>query len=125
MTSPDVVTLWAELEQLAWTPGRRGAVGDGPAVSDHAVLRYRERVERVPRVRARQRLQQLASHAVWEDAPRDWMTILLHPGTCYGYPDQRPDVCLLEREGWVVTVLSERYLRQEAEARRQGGVRRH
>lgn len=124
MTSPDVELLWAELEQLAWSPGRRGAVGDGPAVSDHAVLRYRQRVERIPQVRARRRLQSLALEALWQDVPRDWMTVVLHPGTHYGYSDRRPDVCLLEREGWLVTVLSERYLRQEAAARRQAGGRR-
>ncbi len=113
MTSPDEDLLWAELEQLAWSPGRRGAVGDGLAVSNHAVLRYRQRVERIPRVRARQRLQALAEDAVWQGVPRDWMTIVLHPDTAYGYPKHRTDVCLLEREGFVVTVLSERFLRQQ------------
>jgi hypothetical protein len=113
MTSPDVDLLWAELEQLAWSPERRGVVGDGLAVSDHAVLRYRERVERIPRVRARRRVQELAAEAVWEYQPRDWMTVVLHPNTVYGYPPRRLDVCLLERDGFVVTVLSERFLRQQ------------
>lgn len=116
MTSPDVDLLWAELEQLARSPGRRGAVGGGLAVSDHAVLRYRERVERVPRVRARRRLQELAEDAVWEGAPRDWMTVVLHPNTVYGYPPRRLDVCLLERDGFVVTVVSKRFLRQQESA---------
>jgi len=89
-------------------------VGDGPAVSDHAVLRYRERVESLPRVRARRRLEDLAATAEWQDLPRRWTTLLLHPGTHYGYPTRRRDVCLLERDGIVVTVLSERFLRQHA-----------
>ena len=123
MTSPEGDLLWAELEQLAWSPGRCGAVGGGLAVSDHAVLRYRERVEGIPRVRARRRLADLAAEAVWQDAPREWMTVVLHPGTHYGYASGRPDVCLLEREGFVVTVLSERFLRQQRRASPQRGVR--
>ena len=123
MTSLDVDLLWAELEQLAWSPGRRGAVGDGLAVSDHAVMRYRERVERIARARARRSVQQLADEAVWEGEPRNWMTIVLHPDTFYGYPPGRLDVCLLERGGCVVTVLSQRFLKQQATvmARRSGG----
>lgn len=122
MTSPDVELLWAELEELAWSHERRGAVGGGLAVSDHAVLRYRERVERIPRVRARRRLQDLASGAVWQDVPREWMTVVLHPGTHYGYPSGRPDVCLLEREGFVVTVMSDRFLRQQERTTRGRGT---
>lgn len=77
------------------------------------MLRYRERVERIARVRARRRVEQLAAEAVWEYEPRDWMTVVLYPDTVYGYPPRRLDVCLLERDGFVVTVLSQRFLRQQ------------
>jgi hypothetical protein len=40
------------------------------------------------------------------------MPIVLHADTHYGYPVSGVDVCLLERRGFVVTVLSERFLRQ-------------
>ena len=38
------------------------------------------------------------------------MTVVLHPATVYGYGATRPDVCLLARDGAVVTVLSRRFL---------------
>lgn len=50
------------------------------------------------------------------------MTVVLHPETRYGYPDRRSDVCLLEREGCVVTVLSERFLRQQEHTPRRQGL---
>jgi hypothetical protein len=92
-------------------------VGNDLAVSDHAVLRYRQRVERIPRVQARRRLQGLAAMARWQELPRRWTALVLHPGTHYGYLSHRPDVGLLEREGVVVTVLSERFLRQQWQPR--------
>ena len=58
--------------------------------------------------------------ATWQELPRRRTPVLLHPGTRYGYPSQRLDVCLLERDGVVVTVLSERFLRQQ---RQQGQLR--
>ena len=111
--SPDLDLLWRELALLAEHPERRGVVGGDLAVSDHAVLRYRQRVEGIPRVRARHRMGELAAAADWEGRPRSWMPVVLHPGTVYGYPTARPDVCLLERDGFIVTVLSKRFLRVE------------
>lgn len=118
--SPDLELLWSELTLLAEHPERRGVVGGDLAVSHHAVLRYRQRVEGVPRVRARHRMAELAAVAEWEERPRPWMPVVLHPRTTYGYPPVRPDVCLLERDGLIVTVLSERFLREQRLALGQG-----
>lgn len=66
-------------------------------------------------------MQELASAAVWQHVPREWMTVVLHPETHYGYPFGRPDVCLLERDGFVVTVMSERFLRRQERTSRGRG----
>ncbi|MBL8927469.1 MAG: hypothetical protein JNM77_14695 [Pseudonocardia sp.] len=79
-------------------------------ITDHAVLRYRERVERVPRWLALRRIRAMCSTASWTFRPHSWMTVVLHPATVYGYGAARPDVCLLVRDGAVVTVLSRRFL---------------
>lgn len=59
--------------------------------------------------------------ATWQELPRRWTAVVLHPGTHYGYPSRRLDVCLLERDGVVVTVLSERFLRQRSPLRPRTG----
>ena len=79
-------------------------------ITDHAVQRYRERVERVPRWLALRRIRAMIRTASWASRPRSWMTVVLHPGTVYGYGAARPDVCLLVRDAAVVTVLSRRFL---------------
>lgn len=83
-------------------------------ITAHAVQRYRERVERVPRWLALRRIRAICSTAAWTFRPRSWMTVVLHPSTVYGYGANRPDVCLLVRDGAVVTVLSRRFLAAEA-----------
>lgn len=57
--SPDLDLLWSELQLLSEHPGRREVVGGDLAVANHAVLRYRQRVEGIPRVRARRRTAKL------------------------------------------------------------------
>lgn len=79
-------------------------------ITDHAVQRYRERVERVPRWLALQRIRAMIPTVSWTFRPRGWMTVVLHPDTIYGYGTSRPDVCLLVRDSAVVTVLSRRFL---------------
>lgn len=85
-------------------------------ISDHAVKRYRERVEGVPRKLAVRRLDSLAGSATWRARPLGWTRVVLYPGVIYGYSSIRPDVCLLARDGVLLTVLSRRFL-SEAEAR--------
>ena len=79
-------------------------------ITEHAVQRYRERVERVPRWLALRRIRAMIRTASWTSRPCSWMAVVLHPGTVYGYGAARPDVCLLVRDGAVVTVLSHRFL---------------
>ena len=79
-------------------------------ITDHAVQRYRERVERVPRWLALRRIRAMIRTASWTSRPRSWMAVVLHSGTVYGYGAARPDVCLLVRDAAVVTVLSRRFL---------------
>ena len=74
-------------------------------ITDHAVQRYRERVERVPRWLALRRIRAMIRTASWTSRPRSWMAVVLHSGTVYGYGAARPDVCLLVRDAAVVTVL--------------------
>lgn len=112
MTSLELVDpLWVALQQLALPEGAPQLNIDDLRVSEHAVLRYRQRVDALPRGHARRRLEQLVPDTQWQTLPRDWMLIMFRSGTYYGYPSHRPDVCLLEREGFVVTVLSQRFLR--------------
>lgn len=80
------------------------------SIADHAVRRYRERVERVPRWLALRRIGAMIDTAAWESRPRSWMPVVLHQGTVYAYGAARPDVCLLVRDAAVVTVLSRRFL---------------
>lgn len=83
-------------------------------LSLHAVQRYRERVEGVPRRLAVKRLHGLLATARWRSRPLPWTEVVLHPGVAYGYCPGRPDVCLLLRDGVLVTVLSRRFLRRTA-----------
>lgn len=84
--------------------------GDELVVTTHAVQRYRERVERVPRWLATLRIRGLAATAAWRLRPARWMQVVIHPEVIYGYGSARPDVCVLVRHGAVVTVLSRRFL---------------
>lgn len=85
------------------------------AISEHTLQRYRERVDSVPRCRARRRIEQLLDRPIeWRPRPRAWTTVVLHDGVVYGYPLHRPDICLLVRNSVVVTVLSMRFCRSRA-----------
>ena len=117
MMSREMSAVRSQLEALA-LPSLPAEVDlDTVVVSEHAVQRYQERVERVPRTRALRRVQALAAEAGWERRPRRWMTIDLQDHTFYGYPLHRPDVCLLLRYDRVVTVLSRKYLEQVSPSR--------
>jgi hypothetical protein len=107
MMQPD---LYAELCAMALPDEPPVVDTEHLVVSEHALARYRERVESLPRARARRALQRLLGQAEWTVRPRRWMPIVLHDGVRYGYPLTRPDVCLLVREEFVVTVMSKRFL---------------
>lgn len=88
-------------------------------LTPHAVQRYRERVEGVPRRLAVRRIRLLLAKAQWRSRPRAWTEVVLHPDVVYGYSPDQPDVCLLMRRRVLVTVLSRRFMRQSI----YGGVR--
>lgn len=81
---------------------------DAVVLSPHAVQRYRERVEGVPRRLAERRLRALVGTARWRSRPLPWTQVVLRPGVLYGYSPERPDVCLFLCDRVLVTVLSER-----------------
>jgi hypothetical protein len=80
--SPDQADLlWAELAQLALSEGAAELEETALWATDHAVLRarwddrsghrgYRQRVEALPKVRARRRLERLVLTAEWHEFPR-------------------------------------------------------
>ena len=81
--------------------------GEELTVSHHAIQRYQERVEAMCRGRVERQLRRLVLDARWYPLPRPWTQIVIHPGSHYGYSPRRADVCLVEREGVVRTVLSQ------------------
>ena len=89
-------------------------------ISQHAIQRYQERVEAMCRGRAERQLRRLVLDAHWYPLPRPWTQIVIHPGSHYGYSPRRADVCLVERDGVVRTVLS----RMTVSAQRQKMSRR-
>ena len=65
----------------------------------------------ISRKLAVRRLEELAGSADWRARPLSWTRVVLHLGVIYGYARARPDVCLLARDGVLVTVMSRRFLR--------------
>jgi hypothetical protein len=88
-------------------------------VADHAVLRFRERVDPAASpVGARTAIQQIARLGKASSRPRHWMCDTRStPGTVYIYWQQWPGVALLVRDGCVVTVCTRKLTR--------GAARRH
>lgn len=105
MSQPE---LLASILALALDDADLPIEGAGLVVTDHAVQRYRERVEGVAPRRAVHRLRQFAESARWRSRPQAWTRVLLHPGVVYGYSRAYPGVCLLVRSGAVVTVVTRR-----------------
>lgn len=81
-------------------------------LTPHAVQRYRERVEGVPRRLAVRRIQLFLATARWRSRPLAWTEVVFHPDVVYGYSPDQPDVCLLLRHQVLVTVLARRFPRQ-------------
>ena len=78
-------------------------------VSQHAIRRYHERVDAsLSAMQVATVLVLLAERALARPTPRHWMRKVTEarPGTRYLYPASHPDVCLVEREGAIVTVYS-------------------
>lgn len=111
-TRTDILALALGPAEMEPTPDPAGVV-----LSTHAVQRYRERVEGVPRRLAARRLRKLLAGARWRTRPLPWTDVVLHPGVVYGYSSDCPDVCLLLGGRVLITVLSRRFLRQAATSR--------
>lgn len=81
-----------------------------PDISQHAVSRYVERVDRgASRLEARLAISRLASLSRARPVPRHWMRrngVQPQAGVLFLYPSERPDVCLVVREHTVLTVLT-------------------
>jgi hypothetical protein len=77
-------------------------------VSSHAIARYQQRVRpAATRLEALAEIREIASKARVRSRPRWWTRVAgERPGCRYLYCASRPDVCLVVRNGVVVTVFS-------------------
>jgi hypothetical protein len=78
-------------------------------VSTHAVKRYQERVDRSASLtEARLAIAQIASLGKARSVPRHWMRgdVEPSPGLVFLIWSRRPDLCLLVRDGVVVTLIT-------------------
>jgi hypothetical protein len=79
-------------------------------ISQHAITRYVERVDHgASRTEARVALMRLLALGKARSVPRHWMRrdgVKPQPGMLYVYPSERPGVCLLVRDGTVLTVIT-------------------
>lgn len=78
------------------------------AVSSHAIARYQQRVRpAATRLEALAEIREIAARARVRSRPRWWTRVAgERPGCRYLYCASRPDVCLVVRNGVVVTVFS-------------------
>ena len=97
---------------------------DGVVVPTHnAILRYQERVEALAFPAAERRIRELAAHSAVRSRPRWWTMTEHSEGALFFYPSAAPGVCLVVRDGLVVTVL-ERSLRWTRTTRELSATRR-
>lgn len=71
----------------------------------HAVQRYQQRVAPVTTAEAFRRLSQLADSSRTRPTPRWWTPVEPAPGLLFAYPAGEPGVCLLVRDGAILTVF--------------------
>jgi hypothetical protein len=78
------------------------------AVSSHAIARYQQRVRpAATRLEALAEIREITSRARVRSRPRRWTRVAgERPGYRYLYWASRPDVCLVVKNGVVVTVFS-------------------
>ncbi len=93
----------------------------------HAVQRYQERVAPLSTAAAFGRLSDLAATAKVRPTPRWWTPVKPAPGLAFAYPAAEPGVCLLLRDGVILTVLERDQCRawsmRDAEAQPTAGRR--
>ncbi|MDZ5661403.1 hypothetical protein SFC79_06455 [Nocardioides sp. S-58] len=71
----------------------------------HAVQRYQQRVAPVAAAEAFRRLSELADNSRTRATPRWWTPVEPAPGLLFAYPANEPGVCLLLRDGAILTVF--------------------
>lgn len=82
----------------------------------HAVRRYQERVELVSTAAAFRRLEVLAASSRIRSTPRWWTPARPAPGLSFAYPASLPGVCLLVRDGAILTVFERSQCQEWASA---------
>ena len=87
------------------TPNLHSKAGIQVFPTRHAVERFQQRVAPVTTAEAARRIRSAAAHARVRPTPRWWTPAAPAPGLLFLYPADLPGVCLLVREGAVVTVF--------------------
>lgn len=82
----------------------------------HAIERYQQRVAPVSTADAARRIRAAAEHARVRPTPRWWTPVAPAPGLLFLYPSSMPGVCLLVREGAVITIYERSQCRAWASA---------
>ena len=77
-----------------------------PRISQHAIDRYRQRVDAVVPAEAARRLGDLAQDSTRRLTPRRWTQAAPSPGVLFLYPHADSDVCLVMKGSTIVTVFS-------------------
>lgn len=86
-------------------------------LSHHSIERFQRRVApEASHLSAARQLSDLAGDAKCRPRPRHWTPASASPGTTFLYPHARPDLCLIVREGVVVTVVDRASARRWAAA---------
>lgn len=70
----------------------------------HAIERFQQRVASVTTAEAARRIREAAAQARVRPTPRWWTPVAPAPGLLFLYPSSLPGVCLLVRNGAVITI---------------------
>lgn len=71
----------------------------------HAIERFQERIAPVTTAEAARRIRAAATTAKARSTPRWWTPVAPEPGLRFLYPADLPGVCLLVRDGAVITIF--------------------
>ena len=78
-----------------------------PIITAHCIDRYRDRVDpNASRHTARQTILAILRTARPRSRPRHWTCVEARPGHRYLYSASHPGICLVERDGAIVTLFS-------------------
>ena len=83
-----------------------------PFITSHAIARYQERVDpAAPPAVALRAISEILDGARSRSRPRRWTAVEVRPGCRYLYSAAHPGICLVVRDGAVLTVFSRRACR--------------